>query len=235
MNYCYLLYIPGTNRTYIGATNDPAHRLRQHNGELKGGAKATKGKQWTQAFYLSGFPDWSTTLQFEWAWKYHSRGKPGVAGKLRGLKELLALPRATKTAVPYAYWATRVALEATATQRAALQKIDASSFLLEIQHSPSMSAQTVESLAAQVADMATEISLLQTRLKDALAKLEPKPAKKEKKVKDPNAQKKPLSGYMLFCDRTRKASPGMVYTATQLGELWKVLSDAQKAEYKVVA
>ena len=236
-NYCYLLYIPGTNRTYIGATNDPAHRLRQHNGELKGGAKATKGKQWTQAFYLSGFPDWSTTLQFEWAWKYHSRGKPGLAGKLRGLKELLALPRATKTAVPYAYWATRVALEATATQRAALQKIDASSFLLEIQHSPSMSAspQTVESLAAQVADMATEISLLQTRLKDALAKLEPKPAKKEKKVKDPNAPKKPLSGYMLFCDRTRKASPGMVYTATQLSELWKVLSDAQKAEYKVTA
>ena len=61
--FCYLLYIPGTNRTYIGATNDPAHRLRQHNGELKGGAKATKGKKWTQAFYLSGFPDWSTTLQ----------------------------------------------------------------------------------------------------------------------------------------------------------------------------
>lgn len=83
--------------------------------------------------------------------------------------------------------------------------------------------------------MATEISLLQTRLKDALAKLEPKPAKKEKKVKDPNAPKKPLSSYMLFCDRTRKASPGMTYTATQLGDLWKALSDAQKAEYKVTA
>jgi predicted GIY-YIG superfamily endonuclease len=237
MNYCYLLYIPGTNRTYIGATNDPAHRLRQHNGELKGGAKATKGKQWTQAFYLSGFPDWSTTLQFEWAWKYHSRGKPGLAGKLKGLKELLALTRPTKTAVPYAYWATPVALEATQSQRTALQKIDAASFLLEIQHSPSMSSapHTVESLTAQVADMATEISLLQTRLTEALKKMEPKPAKKEKTPKDPNAQKKPLSGYMLFCDRTRKASPGMVYTATQLGELWKALSAEQKGEYKVVA
>ena len=238
MNYCYLLYIPGTNRTYIGATNDPAHRLRQHNGELKGGAKATKGKQWTQAFYLSGFPDWSTTLQFEWAWKYHSRGKPGLAGKLTGLKELLALPRATKTAVPYAYWATPVALEATQSQRTALQKIDAATFLLEIQHSPSMSAQTVESLTAQVTDMATEISLLQTRLTEALKKSEPKPAKNPnapKPAKNPNAPKKPLSGYMLFCDRTRKASPGMVYTATQLGELWKALSAEQKGEYKVVA
>ena len=242
MNYCYLLYIPGTNRTYIGATNDPAHRLRQHNGELAGGAKATKGKQWTQAFYVSGFPDWSNTLQFEWSWKRQSRNQPGLNGKILGLKKLLALNRATTTATPYSLWSNPVALHATPQQRAVLQKIDTASFLLEIQHSPSMSVspQTVESLAAQVADMATEISLLQTRLAEALKKSEPKavPAKKEtqKKAavpKDPNAIKKPLSGYMLFCDRTRKASPGMTYTAAQLGELWKALSDVQKAEYKV--
>jgi len=107
--------------------------------------------------------------------------------------------------------------------------------LLEIQHSPSMSAQTVESLAAQVTDMATEISLLQTRLTEALKKMEPKAAPAKKTPNDPNAPKKPLSSYMLFCDRTRKASPGMVYTATQLGELWKALSAEQKGEYKVVA
>jgi hypothetical protein len=40
---------------------------------------------------------------------------------------------------------------------------------------------------------------------------------------------------MLFCDRTRKENPTMSYTATQLGELWKALSDERKAEYKVVA
>jgi len=239
--FCYLLYIPGTNRTYIGATNDPAHRLRQHNGELKGGAKATKGKKWTQAFYLSGFPDWSTTLQFEWAWKFHGRGKPGLPGKLRALKELLVKDRPTKTSIPYAYWSRQVALEATQTQRATLQKIDAASFLLESQYSPSMSSSnhTFESLSQQVTDMATELALVKQRLADALAKLEPAPVKKEKKVKDPNApavQKKPLSGYMLFCDRTRKAAPpNMKYTAAQLGDLWKALSDVQKAEYKVVA
>ena len=234
MNYCYILYIPGTNRTYIGATNDPAHRLRQHNGELAGGAKATHGKRWTQAFYVSGFPDWSTTLQFEWAWKFHGRGKPGLAGKLRGLKELLAKDRPTKTALPYAYWSKQVALEATPQQRAVLQKIDSASFLLEIQHSLTM-PQTVESLRAQIADMATELSLLQTRLAEALKKLEPQTAKTPKtpKVpKDPAAPKKPLSGYMLFCDTTRKATPTTTFTAKQLGEQWKALSDAQKAEYK---
>ena len=237
MNYCYLLYIPGTNRTYIGATNDPAHRLRQHNGELTGGAKATKGKQWTQAFYVSGFPDWSNTLQFEWAWKRQSRNQPGLKGKIVGLGKLLALSRATTTATPYSLWSTPFTLHATPQQRAALQKIDAATFLLEIQHSPSMSAspQTFESLSAQVADMATEVSLLQTRLTEALKKYEPKVVKPAKKEKDPNAPKKPLSGYMLFCDRTRKENPTMTYTATQLGELWKALSDERKAEYKVAA
>ena len=240
MNYCYLLYIPGTNRTYIGATNDPAHRLRQHNGELTGGAKATKGNKWTQAFYVSGFPDWSNTLQFEWAWKRQSRNQPGLKGKIVGLGKLLALSRATTTATPYAYWSTPFTLHATPQQRTALQKIDAASFLLEIQHSPTMSSapHTIESLTAQVADMATELSLLQTRLTEALKKSEPKAVKPAKKAavtaapKDPNAPKKPLSGYMLFCDRTRKAAPTMTYNASQLGELWKALSDAQKAEYK---
>ena len=234
MNYCYLLYIPGTNRTYIGATNDPAHRLRQHNGELAGGAKATSGKQWTQAFYVSGFPDWSNTLQFEWAWKRQSRNQPGLKGKIVGLRKLLALSRATTTATPYVYWAQPATFHITDTQRTTLQKIDAAGFLLETQHSPSMSSapHTVESLTAQVTDMATELALLQTRLAEALKKLEPKAVKPAKKEKDPNSPKKPLSGYILFCDRIRKASPSMVYTATQLGELWKALSDVQKAEYK---
>ena len=238
MNYCYLLYIPGTNRTYIGATNDPAHRLRQHNGELSGGAKATKGKKWTQAFYVSGFPDWSNTLQFEWAWKRQSRNQPGLKGKIVGLRKLLALDRATTTATPYTYWTQPPTFHITEQQRTALQKIEPATFLLESQHLSNMSStpQTVESRSAQVADMATELSLLQKRLADALAKLEPKaaPAKKIKEVSNtPDAPKKPLSGYMLFCDRTRKANTNMKYTPKQLGELWKALSAEDKAVYSV--
>ena len=240
MNYCYLLYIPGTNRTYIGATNDPAHRLKQHNGELAGGAKATKGKQWTQALYVSGFPDWSNTLQFEWAWKRQARNQPGLQGKLVGLRKLLALSRATTTATPYAYWAQPVTFHMTDAQRTTLQKIDTATFLFETQHIPSMSTspQTLESLTAQVTDMGTEIALIQKRLTDALAKLEPKPAKSTKKATVAVTpaivkEKKPLTGYMRFCDEERKANPTQKLQVRNLAEQWRGLTDAQKAIYKM--
>ena len=53
-----------------------------------------------------------------------------------------------------------------------------------------------------------------------------KPAKKEKKVKDPNAPKKPLGSYMFFCAAARpdirKAHPTWTLpeVAKALGEAW---------------
>ena len=38
----YLLKNTSNNRTYLGITNNSKRRLRQHNGELKGGARYTK-------------------------------------------------------------------------------------------------------------------------------------------------------------------------------------------------
>jgi predicted GIY-YIG superfamily endonuclease len=41
-DYCvYLLKHENLNRTYVGITNNLKRRLRQHNGEIKGGARST--------------------------------------------------------------------------------------------------------------------------------------------------------------------------------------------------
>jgi predicted GIY-YIG superfamily endonuclease len=99
MNACYLLE-SGT-RTYIGATVDPDHRLRQHNSELRGGARATSGRQWTRVLYISGFPTWNDALKFEWAWKRARLGRHGSLGALHGLSTLLSRERATSSATPF--------------------------------------------------------------------------------------------------------------------------------------
>ena len=65
------------SRTYVGATVDPARRLRQHNGELVGGARATAGRTWTRRYLIGGFEDERAALRFEWRWKYLTRQAPG--------------------------------------------------------------------------------------------------------------------------------------------------------------
>ena len=77
--FCYMLVTVdgGRPKTYVGATVDPAHRLRQHNGELTGGARATHGRQWVRRFLIGGFSDERTALRFEWWWKKHTRELEG--------------------------------------------------------------------------------------------------------------------------------------------------------------
>lgn len=64
-------------RTYVGATVDPDRRLRQHNGEICGGARATKGRCWKRRYLIGGFADERAALRFEWRWKYLTRQAPG--------------------------------------------------------------------------------------------------------------------------------------------------------------
>jgi len=76
--YCYMLSCcDGGRRTYVGATVDPARRLRQHNGELAGGARATAGLRWRREFLVGGFAGERDALRFEWRWKWLTRQAPG--------------------------------------------------------------------------------------------------------------------------------------------------------------
>ena len=94
--YCYI--IANGRHTYNGSTNDLRRRLRQHNGEITGGARATSrvGPGWRYVAVLGGFTDHVNALQCEWRIK-HPSGRPGrrdpqwcgVAGRVRGLGHVL--------------------------------------------------------------------------------------------------------------------------------------------------
>jgi len=57
--------VPSPLTTYIGFTNDPLKRLRQHNGEIVSGARRThKKRPWEMLAVLSGFPTQVSALQF---------------------------------------------------------------------------------------------------------------------------------------------------------------------------
>jgi structure-specific endonuclease subunit SLX1 len=99
-------------QTYIGATVDPDRRLRQHNQEISGGARATgirvaQGLVWKRACYLQNIPEWRSALQIEWKWKQLSRTdcknvRNPIQRRLHSLKKLLALEKPTSGAIPYA-------------------------------------------------------------------------------------------------------------------------------------
>jgi putative endonuclease len=98
--YCYILRCIDEghkNLTYNGSTNNLNRRLRQHNCEISGGAKATHGKSWEYYMLLTGFVNHSNALSCEWkikkptGQKYRPSKYCGVAGRIRGMNIVLPL------------------------------------------------------------------------------------------------------------------------------------------------
>lgn len=106
-HYCYILknsYENDINRTYNGYTNNPKHRIRQHNQEIKGGAIYTKkygNRSWEIYLLIKGFPDKYNALQCEWKIKKPTGHKKrpikynSPAGRIKGLNEIIKMQKWT--------------------------------------------------------------------------------------------------------------------------------------------
>lgn len=91
--HCYMLETcdGGRSKTYVGATVNPNRRLRQHNGEIAGGARATSGRQWRRRYLIGGFAEERAALRFEWRWKYLTRHAPFDSWQERRAQALATL------------------------------------------------------------------------------------------------------------------------------------------------
>lgn len=104
MSYCYILRNlteQYKNHSYVGFTVNPQRRIRQHNGELVGGAKYTKKGtgHWEIACLITGFPDRQNALQCEWAIKHQKTSGKGCERRIRGLINLLKKDRWTNNSI----------------------------------------------------------------------------------------------------------------------------------------
>ena len=64
--WVYVLVSVGDKRTYVGVTTDLQRRLRQHNGELTGGARSTRaGRPWRIGTTYGPYPTRSSALKAE--------------------------------------------------------------------------------------------------------------------------------------------------------------------------
>ena len=92
-------------RTYVGCTcRGVRQRLRQHNGEVRGGARQTEtGRPWAVRTLVRGFRTRQEALQFEFAWRrVHRRGRHvyTLRGRRNSLQKLCALARWSCNAPP---------------------------------------------------------------------------------------------------------------------------------------
>lgn len=81
ISYCYVLSSCQTGRTYNGYTTNLKRRLRQHNGEIKGGARATQSHRPHEFLVIVTSPQTdlftkNTALSLEWHIRYPTNKRP---------------------------------------------------------------------------------------------------------------------------------------------------------------
>ena len=90
----YVLVNTSNNKTYVGITNKPERRIRQHNGELVGGAKYTHANkdigQWQFYGWINNL-DKRVALSLEKRIKIRSRRTTGtpIERRLKAINSLL--------------------------------------------------------------------------------------------------------------------------------------------------
>jgi len=92
--FCYILTSSISNRSYVGYTINFPHRIRQHNGELVGGAKKTrKWRPWLPICHIRGFRNSSEALRFEYRVQHPSirrrAGEDSVAFTLKSVNKVI--------------------------------------------------------------------------------------------------------------------------------------------------
>jgi predicted GIY-YIG superfamily endonuclease len=101
--FCYCLESED-KKTYIGSTVNVDRRLRQHNKEITGGAKATaRSTGWKRICCITGFPNGRSALQFEWKWKRVSKEMKGspLEKRLTALEFMLNSEKTTANSQPF--------------------------------------------------------------------------------------------------------------------------------------
>jgi predicted GIY-YIG superfamily endonuclease len=91
---CYILRSDIADKTYIGYTVDFSRRIRQHNGEIVGGAKKTRRwRPWKPICVIEGFYENSSALRFEYRLQHpivkRKKGENVMISILRNLVQII--------------------------------------------------------------------------------------------------------------------------------------------------
>lgn len=104
MSSSYVLYLVASTDgkcTYVGITKNLTKRLRQHNGELKGGAKYTRGKSWRLVLTIEGLQFDTHVRQLEWRLhhplNFHHNQREALKRRVLQLNDAMNMERWTST------------------------------------------------------------------------------------------------------------------------------------------